>query len=74
MGKASNKAIKQLVQGKTLSGSQQRMLWARVSALKALLVKKGLISDQEYKILSDAMLKDIENKVEKGIRETTGVG
>lgn len=71
MSKAEERAVDQLTKQKGLSPENQKLAYARTTALKQLLTEKGILTKEDearFKELSTAMLADINRKIEKSIR------
>jgi len=67
-------SIKELASRKPiLTPNKQRVLWARVSALKRILVAKGLTTHEEFEEMVGSMVSDIDQKVEQGLRKEVGL-
>jgi hypothetical protein len=68
---AKDKSIGQLVESTGLQSSSQKRNWARVSALRLMLQSKGILTEEdmeEMKKMEQAMLRDINRKIEARIR------
>ena len=52
---------------------KQRILWARVSAMKQLLIRKGIFTHAEFESMVSSMVKDIDQKVLEGVRKDLGL-
>ena len=66
-------SIKEIAKNKPILDSRkQRVIWARVSAIKRILVKANLTTHEEFEEMVGAMVIDIDQKVEQKLREEVG--
>ena len=56
-----------------LDTKKQRLVWARLSTLKLLLIQKGIITHEEFETMVNAMVRDIDNKVYQGVLKDLGL-
>lgn len=64
--------IKAIAANKGLSPQHQRILWARVTTVKRLLIRAGLTTHEEFEEMVSGMVRDIEQKTEEAIRKSVG--
>ena len=72
MNKAEDRAVRQLIDTKGLSPKNQKLAYARTTALKQLLVEKGILTEEDenrFQELANAMLGDINRKIEQNMRQ-----
>ena len=56
-----------------LDAKKQRLVWARLSATKLLLIRKGVFTHEEFETMVSAMVRDIDNKVYQGVLKDLGL-
>jgi ribosome assembly protein YihI (activator of Der GTPase) len=56
-----------------LTPRKQRIIWARLTAVKRLLVKAGLTTHEEFEEMVEAMVRDIDNKVKENLAKELGL-
>lgn len=55
-----------------LDAQKQRVVWARLTTIKRLLIKHGLTTHEEFEETATAMVRDIDNKVLENLRKELG--
>jgi len=57
----------------TNNPKMQRVVWARLTAVKRILIKAGLTTHEEFEEMVTAMVRDIDNKVKEKVAEELGL-
>jgi hypothetical protein len=66
--------VKEMADSKPiLTPEKQRVLWARVTAIKTVLIRAGLTTPAEFRQIEDGMVRDINAKVLAAVREDLGL-
>lgn len=55
-----------------LDARKQRIVWARLTTIKRLLIKHGLTTHEEFEEMAGAMVRDIDNKVLENLKKELG--
>jgi hypothetical protein len=55
-----------------LDAHKQRVVWARLTTVKRLLIKAGLTTHEEFEQMVNAMVRDIDSKVLENLRKELG--
>ncbi len=55
-----------------LTPHKQRVVWARLTTIKRILIQNGLTTHEKFEEMADAMVRDIDNKVEASVRKDLG--
>ena len=66
-------AVNQIVQNRTLTPAEQRLMWARTAAVRHFLVKAGLCTREEFDKVEGSCLVNLENKIRKSVLKSAGV-
>lgn len=70
----SDTKVEQIAANKViLTPHKQRVVWARLTAVKRILIKHGLTTHEEFEEMADAMVRDIDNKVLEGVKKDLGL-
>ena len=56
-----------------LNPGKQRVVWARLTTIKRLLIRHGLTSHEEFEEMAGAMVRDIDIKVEEAVLKDLGL-
>lgn len=55
-----------------LDAKKQRVVWARLTAIKRLLIRHGLVTHEEFEEMASAMVRDIDSKVLENLKKELG--
>lgn len=69
----SDDEVRKIVQLRGLSSENQKRLWARGTVIKRLLIKAGLTTHEAFDAEVEAMVRDINNKMEAAVRKDLGL-
>ena len=56
-----------------LTSHKQRVIWARLTTVKRILIQQGMTTHEEFEAMSAAMVRDIDQKVLAGVRKDLGL-
>ena len=56
-----------------LDARKQRVVWARLTTIKRILIQKGLTTHEKFEEMADAMVRDIDSKVLEGVKKDLGL-
>ena len=66
--------VEKIAQSKAiLTPQKQRVVWARLTTIKRILIRKGLTTDAEFEQMAGAMVRDIDNKVLESVKKDLGL-
>lgn len=69
----SDEKLKEVASRKLiLDARKQRIVWARLTAIKRLLIKHGLTTHEEFEEMAGAMVRDIDSKVLENLKKELG--
>lgn len=56
-----------------LTPPKQRVVWARLTTIKRILIAHGLTTHEKFEEMADAMVRDIDNKVLESTKRDLGL-
>jgi len=56
-----------------LTPHKQRVVWARLSTIKRILIAAGLTTHEKFEKMAGAMVRDIDNKVLESVERDLGL-
>ncbi len=56
-----------------LNPHKQRVVWARLTTIKRILIQHGLTTHEKFEEMADAMVRDIDNKVLESTKKSLGL-
>lgn len=56
-----------------LTAHKQRVVWARLTTIKRLLIRRGVTTNDEFENMAGAMVNDINNKIIEKVKKDLGL-
>jgi hypothetical protein len=56
-----------------LNPAKQRIVWARLTTIKRILIKRGLTTEEDFERTARSMVRDIDEKVYENLAKDLGI-